>query len=142
MDATAKFVAIVAVAAFVTERIVAAVNYLIDAVRLSRVRSEAAARLRAREWRKLLLFAIAAIIAYVVVARANLRLLHVLQVDDVHPLVDFWMTWLVVIAGADRVHSMLGGGGGGGGASTDRSDTPVVRVQVDGGEVRDLHRVS
>jgi hypothetical protein len=48
-----------------------------------------------------------------------------------------------VLAGADRVHAMLGGGGGGGGASpAEKSDTPVVRVQVDGGEVRELHRVS
>jgi hypothetical protein len=139
MDATAKLVAIIAVAAFATERILAAVNYLLNAVRLSRVRSGAALRLRAKERRKLLLLAIGAVIAYVVVDRANLRLLGVLQVDNVPPLVDFWLTWLVVLAGADRVHSMLGGSAEGGGAS---QDVPVVRVQVDGGEVRELHRVS
>jgi hypothetical protein len=140
MDATAKFVAIIAVAAFATERILAAITYLMNAVRLAQVRSGGAARLRARERRKLLLAAIAAVIAYVVVDRANLRLLNVLQVANVPGAVDFWLTWLVVVAGADRVHSMLGTSGGGGDAS-ERSDTPVVRVRIDGGEVRELHRV-
>lgn len=139
MDATAKFLAIIAVAAFATERIVATVNYLMNAVRLSRVRSGVAVRLRARERRKLLLLVIAAVIAYVVVDRANLRLLRVLQVDNVNPLIDLWMTWLVVVAGADRVHSMIGGGGS---SSSEQSEAPVIRVRVDGGEVRELHRVS
>lgn len=142
MDATAKLVAIIAVAAFTTERILAAVNYVMNAVRLSRVRPGIAMRLRARERRKLVLLVIAAVIAYVVVDRANLRLLRVLEVNNVHPLVDFWLTWLVVLAGADRVRSMLGGGGDGGGASHDSSDVRVIRVQVDGREVHDLHRVS
>ena len=142
MDATAKLLAIIAVAAFATERILAAVSYLMNAVRLSRVRKGAGIRLRTRERRNLVLLVIAAVIAYVVVDRANLRLLRVMQVDNVHPLVDFWMTWLVVLAGADRVHSMVGGSGGGAAAADDRAETPVVRIQVDGGEVRDLHRVS
>jgi len=100
MDATARFVAIIAVAAFVTERIVAAIDYLINAVRGSRAPVAGSAQEPAREWRKLVLFFIAALIAYVVVDVANLRLLSVLQVDNVHPLVDFWLTWLVVLAGA------------------------------------------
>jgi hypothetical protein len=137
MDATAKLVAIIAVAAFATERILAAVNYFMNAIRLSRVRSGRAVRLRASERRKLVLFVIGALIAYVVVDRANLRFLRVLQVGNVHPLVDFWLTWLVVLAGADRVRSMLGGGGGA--PSHERSDAPVVRVVVDG---REVHRVS
>ncbi len=142
MDATARFVAIVAVAAFVTERIVAVIDYLITLARASVARPAGDAPQPAREWRKLVFFFIAAVIAYVVVEVANLRLLNVLQVDkNVHPLVDFWLTWLVVVAGADRVRSMLGGGGGGGEESQDSSDTPVVHVQIDGGEVRELKRV-
>jgi hypothetical protein len=140
MDATARFVAIVAVAAFVTERIVAVIDYLINMVRGSGAPANGSAQ-APRDWRKPVLFFIAALIAYVVVDVANLRLLTVLQVGNVNPLVDFWLTWLVVVAGADRVRSMLGGGDGGGEASQDRSDTPVVHVQIDGGEVRELKRV-
>lgn len=138
MDATAKFVAIVAIAAFVTERIVATLDYLINAVRLSRSQSGIVVRMRRRERRKLVMFAIAALIAFAVVDRANLRLLRVLQVDKIHALADFWLTWLVVVAGADRVRSMLGGGS----APAKPSDTPIVRVRVEGGEVRTLQRVS
>lgn len=139
MDATAKFVAIVAVAAFATERILAAISYVWNAVRLSRARSGLGIRLRARERRKLLLSVIGAIIAYVVVDRANLRLLRVLQVEHINPLVDLALTWLVVFAGADRIHSMLGSGGG---SSSTSEEVPSIRVRVDDGEVRDLHRVS
>ena len=143
MDATAKLLAIIAVAAFATERVLAAVNYLLNAVRLGRVRSGSAVRLRTRERRKLVLFLIAALIGYFVVDRANLRLLKVMQLDQVDPLIDFGLTWLVVVAGADRVHSMLGGGGGSsGGDAKEQPEVPVVRVQVDGGEVRELQRVS
>jgi hypothetical protein len=127
MDATAKFVAIVAVAAFATERIIAAIEYLLDAQQLAGPGGTA-------ERRKLFLFVVAAVIAYVVVDRANLRLLHVLQVDHVTPAVDFWLTWLVVVAGADRVRAFLG-------QDDERDESPVVRIQVDGGEVRELHRV-
>jgi len=135
MDATAKFLAIIAVAAFVTERILAAINYVIDAVQRWRVRSEAAAESRATEWRKLLLFLIAAVIAYVVVRRANLHLLEVLQVANVPAAIDLWLTWLVVVAGADRVHSMLTGEG-----KQTAPEVPVVRLHVDG-DVRDLRQI-
>ena len=140
MDATAKFVAIVALAAFATERILAVVDYLIDGVGLLR---EAAAERRKKERRRLLLLTIAAVIGYVIVDRAHLRLLEVLKVDKVNDVVDFWLTWLVVVAGADRVRAMLGGGDAKekGNTSLDDSDAPIIRVQVDNGEVRDLHRV-
>ena len=137
MDATAKFVAIIAVAAFATERVQAVVNYLLNALRLARVHSGLAKGLRAKERRKLVLFLIAALIAYVVVDRANLRLFRVLQVDNIQPLFDFWMTWLVVLAGADRVRSMIGSGG----TAPKPAAAPAVRVQLDGGEVHNLRRV-
>ncbi|HEX7680884.1 MAG TPA: hypothetical protein VF713_22300 [Thermoanaerobaculia bacterium] len=137
MDATAKFVAIIAVAAFATERIQAVANYLLNALRLARVQPGLAKGLRAKERRKLVLFLIAAVIAYAVVDRANLRLFRVLQVDNVHPLIDFWMTWLVVLAGADRVRSILGNSS----APQKPAAAPALRVQVDGGDVHNLRRV-
>lgn len=136
MDATAKLAAIVALAAFATERILAAVNYLMNAERLRRVQHRAAGKLRARERRKLVLMTLAGIIAVAVVDRADLGILRVLQVGNVHPLVDFWLTWLVVFAGADRVRGMMNG------TQANQNGTPVVRVQVNGGEIRSLQRVS
>jgi hypothetical protein len=142
MDATAKLLAIIALAAFVTERILAAANTIINAERLYRVRRGAAVRLRDKERRKAVLIVLAGAIAVVVVDRADLRILRLLDVGDVHPLVDFWLTWLVVFAGADRVHSMLQGrGSSGASAGSEKGDTPVVSVQIDGGEKIKLQRV-
>ncbi|MDP9191880.1 MAG: hypothetical protein M3P06_09290 [Acidobacteriota bacterium] len=145
MDATAKLVAIIALAAFATERILAAANSIINAERLYRVRRGAAESLRAKERRKGVLLALGAAIAVVVVDRADLRILRLLDVGDIHPLVDFWLTWLVVFAGADKVQGILKSGPAPAKAvSPERQETPVVRVVVDGDvrEVRELHRVS
>ena len=141
MDATAKLLAIVALAAFVTERILAAANTIINAERLYRVRRGAAVRLRDKERRKAVLMVLAGAIAVVVVDRADLRILRLLQIGDVHPLADFWLTWLVVFAGADRVHSLLQAGGSGASGGAEKDETPVVRVQIDGGEISTLQRV-
>ncbi len=140
MDATAKFVAIVAVAAFATERIQALVTYLLNAVRVARAQPNLVKGLRAKERRKIVLFLVAALIAYGVVDRANLRLFRVLQVDNIQPVFDFWMTWLVVLAGSDRVRSLLGNSSSS--APQKPAAAPAVRVQVDGGEVHNLRRAS
>lgn len=140
MDETAKLVAIVALAAFATERILAAVSYLMNAARLSRVRPGAAVRLRAKERRKLILTLLGGIIAAVIVDRADLRILRVLELGDVHPYVDMALTWLIVFAGADKLHGIVSAdsaGGGGGG----KDEAPVVRVKIDDGEIRELQRV-
>jgi hypothetical protein len=139
MDATAKFVAIIAVAAFATERIQAMVTYLLNAVRLARAQPNLVKGLRAKERRKIVLFLVAALVAYGVVDRANLRLFRVLQVDNIQPMFDFWMTWLVVLAGSDRVRSLLGNSGS---APPKPAAAPAFRVQVDGGEVHNLRRAS
>jgi hypothetical protein len=138
MDATAKFVAIIAVAAFATERIQAMVTYLMNAVRVARAQPNLVKGLRAKERRKIVLFLVAALIAYGVVDRANLRLFRVLQVDNIQPMFDFWMTWLVVLAGSDRVRSLLGNS-----SSTPQKPAaaPAVRLVVDG-EVQNLRRAS
>jgi len=134
MDATAKFVAIVAVAAFATERILALVSYVMNSIRLRRIDADRAMRLRKRQQRKAILLVIAASIALLVVDRAKLRILGVLQFDNPDPYVDYWLTWLIVFAGADRVRSMLGKGG-------DDASGPAVHARVDGGKLQELHRV-
>lgn len=139
MDDTAKLVAIVALAAFATERILASVNYLMNAARLSRVRSGSAIKLRTRERRKLVLTILGGVIAAVIVDQADLRILRVLKLGDVHPLVDVALTWLIVFAGADKVHGLVSAESGSGGGS--KEEAPVVRVQIDDGEVRELQRV-
>ncbi|HYC88716.1 MAG TPA: hypothetical protein VEO54_05860 [Thermoanaerobaculia bacterium] len=139
MDASAKLLAIVAIAAFVTERVLAGAAYLMDTVRYLRLRRGAGVRIRAKAQRKLVLLALAGAIAYVVVDRADLRILRLLDVGTVHPLADFWLTWLAVFAGADRVRDMMNGAGS---SPPQGAETPVLRVQVNDGEIRELPRTA
>jgi hypothetical protein len=139
MDASAKLLAIVAIAAFVTERVLAGAAYLMDTVRYLRLRRGAGVRIRARAQRKLVLLALAGAIAYVVVDRADLRILRLLDVGSVHPLADFWLTWLAVFAGADRVRDMMSGKVS---AAPRSAETPVLFVKVNDGKLHELPRTA
>jgi hypothetical protein len=140
MDASAKLLAIVAIAAFITERTLAAASYVMDTIRYIRVH-RSAVKMRAKAKRRLVLVLLAAVIAYLVVDRADLRMLRLIAAGQVQPVVDFWLTWLVVFAGADRVRSMLNGEVSGGAASKE-APTPLLQVRVNGGEIQDLRRIA
>ena len=93
---------------------------------------------RAKATRRLILLGLAAIVAYLAVDRAYVRILRVLDVGKIDPLADLWITWLAVFAGADRVRELLNAG-----ASTpSQSDAAVLRVQLDDGEIRELRRTA
>ena len=141
MDASAKLLAIVAIAAFVTERVLAGANYLLDTMRYLRMRESVPRKVRARATRRLVLLALAAIIAYVAVDRGDLRILRVLGIGKVDPLADLWLTWLAVFAGADRVRDLMSAGGGSS-APAPKTETPAIRVQLNDGEIRDLQRTA
>lgn len=136
MDASAKLLAIVALAAFITERSLAAASYLLDTFRYLRVRREAP-KLHAKARRRFVLTVLASVIAYAVVDRADVRLLRLMEVGHVHPLVDFWLTWLVVFAGADRVRGMLRPDG----VAPAKKDVPALQVRVNG-QVQELRRTA
>jgi len=138
MDASAKLLALVAIAAFVTERALAGANYLMDTLRYLRIRQGVPRKVRAKAARRAVMLALAAIVAYVAVDRADVRILRVLDVGKVDPVFDFWITWLAVFAGADRVRDLLNAGG----ASPSQSDPAVLRVQFDDGEIRELRRTA
>ncbi len=127
MDDTAKLIVIVLIGSFAIERITASVNYIVDTVRLLRLHDPEAEDLRAKQLVKFLLLVVAGGIALGVVAAVDLRILRVLKMSA-PPAVDFWLTWLVLFAGADRVRAFLHQGGSG------SSEVPVIRIQVEGRE--------
>ncbi|HUP61658.1 MAG TPA: hypothetical protein VNA69_14705 [Thermoanaerobaculia bacterium] len=142
MDDTAKLIAIVVLASFAIERIVAAISYLIDSVRLYQLNHPAAAKLREKHQRKAFLLTAAALLAIGVVYLADLRILRTLKLGEVPPEFDFALTWLVLFAGADRVRDFLQGAGGSG-AAAETSEVPGFRIVVDdGAEIREIHRAS
>lgn len=141
MDASAKLLVIVAVAAFVTERGLALAAYVLDTIRYLRLRRGVPRKARARAVRRLVLATLAGGIAFVVVKQANVRLLEVLKIEGVDPLADFIVSWLVVGAGADRVRSLLKADAPAGSASSSKA-SPLLQVRVNGGEIQELRRTA
>ena len=116
MDATAKLIAIVVLAAFATERILAAAGYFMDAKRP-----------RENERQKFLLLGLV------------IRLLNPAHSVGIQ-LLDYWLTWLIVFAGADRVRDLLQGAMGT--PAAEHKETPAFRIHVDGGSIHELRPAS
>src|SRR4051812_1478727 len=97
MDATARLAATILLAAFVIERAGAAFAFFAD------------------NWpeRKLKIarFAIAAVLGAIAVWLADIRVLDRLN-NKGSPWIDYPLSWLILVAGADRIRDFLGGGGG------------------------------
>ena len=143
MDTSAKLLIIVALAAFVTERALAAADYVLNTVRYIRLHRVTSLKVRAKAVRRLVLTALAGAIAFVVVHYAHVRLLETLKIGNVHPVADFLVSWLAVGAGADRVRSLLKGefSGSGPAATAKTPPAPLLQVRVNG-EIQDLHRTA
>ena len=137
MDATAKLIAIILLASFATERIVAAAGYLFE---FFRTQSTLTADERRKARLRLVLLILGAAITYAVVRLSGIRILRVLLPEAPPDTLDFWLTWLVVYAGADRVRDFLQGGEEtkpDGAPGHDKA--PIVRIQIDrDGAVREL----
>ena len=95
--------------------------------------------MREERRRELILTCIAGVLALGVVAAVNLRILRVLTFQA-SPIVDLFLTWLVLVAGADRIRDFLSQGGGN---SSEKSEAPVFQVHVhDNAEIREVSRAS
>jgi hypothetical protein len=134
MNDTAKLIAIVVLASFATERVLAATAYVLDTIKVSRLRPRRVKRLWLRQSRKLFLLAIAAGIAALVVWRADVRVLKLLKLDGAPVSVDYALSWLIVLGGADKLRALLG-------AATAAPPPPAVKISVDG-EIAQLRKVS
>lgn len=137
MNDTAKLLMIVVLASFATERVLAATTYVLDGIRITRGKPRRVKRSLKRQFRKLLLMAIAGAIAAVVVQRGDIRVLKILGLTA--PLaLDYGLSWLIVLGGADKLRALLGASG----AQPSKSTT-AVNVTVDGeGKVTKLLRAS
>ena len=100
-------------------------------------------RPREKERQKFLLLGLGAAITLAVIDFADLRVIRLLnpvQTAAVH-LLDYWLTWLIVFAGADRIRDLLQGVKAS--PIAERKETPAVRIHVEGAaEVRELRPAS
>jgi hypothetical protein len=138
MDDTTKLIAVIALAAFATERILSALTFVLgwDLARRAGKTPEDEARMRARQ--KTLLFCLGGAIALAVVDVADLRIIRLLNARHAQPVADYWLTWLVLFAGADRVRDLLKDVKAD--RAVTRTETPAVRIRVD--DVREVHQIS
>jgi hypothetical protein len=109
MDNTAKLLVMILLISFATERITAVVSYVMSVIPyLRHPRSSTARRWRRRGAQKILLTVLAGVFTAVVVDLADIRVLRLIE-SNVSPSLDYWLSWLVVFAGADRARDMLSG---------------------------------
>jgi hypothetical protein len=117
MNDTGRLIAIVLIASFAIERLVAAVGFLLDRDALPP---------RARK-QKIVLFFVAGAIAAVVIWATGIRLLMRAQIPSPIRGLDFFVTWLVLVGGADRIREFIGGSGGG---SSEKSAAQIPPIQI------------
>ena len=119
MDITGRLIAIVLIAPFAIERVTAAIGFILGEPKPEKERT-----------RKVVLFCIAAVIGAAVVWLTGIRILYTLKIGSqlMHGL-DFALTWLVLVAGADRIREFIGGSGGGGGEKK-AAEVPPIQIIV------------
>ena len=92
MDKTAQLVAEVLIISFVLERIIAAITFLLD-------------RKVSDRRRTIERVALAGALAAIAVWKTDVRVLREGMQVLTHPRVDMLLTWLVLVAGADKIGS-------------------------------------
>jgi hypothetical protein len=124
MQDTGQLIAFLLLAAFAVERIDAAAKFLLPPEPVDP---------HEQRRRKVLLFALSAAIALAIVDYGGMRIIERLQPRNVPKLADYWLTWLVLVAGTDRMKELMQSIGLGAGAPKEKKDVPPIRIVVDDG---------
>jgi hypothetical protein len=115
MDDTARLIVTVLLASFVIERVVAAAAFLTE--------TQKGPERNAKIYR----FLIAAVLGAIAVGVADIRLLARLN-NKISPWFDYPLSWLVLVAGADRIRDLVGGGGGG--EAHAKPELPPIQISI------------
>jgi hypothetical protein len=118
MDETGRLVAVVLLASFAIERVVAVVDFF-----MSRIDPE-------EKRRKYVLVGIAALIALAVVYLSGIRILAAMKFAAPNRWIDFALTWLILVGGADKLGQLFGGGGGQQGTMSTQTSQNVPPIQI------------
>jgi pheromone shutdown protein TraB len=120
MDDTGRLVAMVLLASFAIERVVATVDFFMDGDALASPEKK----------KKLTLFSLSAVLGILVVWLTGIRILAALNFKT-DASVDLLLTWMILVGGADKLGQLLGGGGsGGGGNSQPAREIPPIQIIV------------
>jgi hypothetical protein len=116
MDDTARLLVTVLLAAFVIERVVATVAFLTETPK--------GPERNATIYR----FLLTAVLGAIAVWLAHIRILERLN-NSISPWVDYPLSWLVLVAGADKIRDLVGGSGGGAEASA-KPELPPIQINI------------
>ena len=97
MDETGRLVAVVLLASFAIERVVAVVDFFMDPPNADERR------------RKIVLVGIAGLIGLAVVWLTGVRILGAMKFAAPNPWIDVFLTWMILVGGANKLGQLLGG---------------------------------
>jgi hypothetical protein len=124
MDETGRLVAVVLLASFAIERVAATVDFFMSRGALAAPEKK----------RKLVLVGVAAIIALGVVELTGIRILQAMKFSTPNDWIDFFLTWLVLVGGADKLGQLFGDRAGGA-ASARNEEIRPIQIFVDKNDV-------
>jgi hypothetical protein len=141
MDAIGKVIGFVILMTFAVDCVVSAARSLLVAERIQNLRRthrrpRSGDKLRARVRQNVLLGILSGALCLVVVNVTDLRIGRALNTGTITPLADAAVTWIILIAGADRFRQLLQRMEGAVSAPEKR-ETPAVRLAIENdGNVR------
>ena len=115
MDETGRLVAVMLLASFAIERVAATVDFCLG--------------YQSEKTRKLVRIGVSGLIALGVVALTGIRILGAMKFASPGPWLDFLLTWLILVGGADKLSQFIGAGSIGASAPAKKDDA-VRPIQV------------
>src|SRR5213079_538893 len=121
MDETGRLIAVVLLASFAIERVAATVDFCLSA--------------KPEKTRKLVRVGVSAFIAAIVVALTGILLLGAMKFTSPGLWLDFLLTWLVLVGGADKLSQFIGAGGSAAAAPAKKEELRPIQIFLDNQDV-------
>ena len=135
MDAIGKMIGFVILMTFAVDCVVSGARAQLVAERIRNLRDKrhrfrAGDKLRAKARQNALLGALTCVLCLAVVNYTDLRVAKALNTGTITPFVDVVLTWVILVAGADRFRQLVERLQGAASAP-ERRETPAVRLAID-----------
>ncbi|SRR5258706_716171 len=125
MEESGRIIAIVLLASFAIDRVAATVDFFMsDGMFLSPEKRP-----------KLVRVGVSALIALAIVAFTGIRILGVMKFHSPNSWMDFVLTWLILVSGADKIDQFIGAGSSGGKTAGKKEEIRPIQIFVDNNDV-------
>jgi len=121
MDETGRLIAVMLLASFAIERVAATVDFCLSS--------------KAEKTRKLVRVGVSALIACGVVALTGIRILGAMKFASPGPWLDFLLTWLILVGGADKLSQFIGAGSSIAAAPAKKDEVRPIQIFLDNQDV-------